>query len=149
VEDRRCVGTGDAACDVYPPGLVTVVRDRCFAGGLGDDGVGVGKSSGCGCAGSLRLFGSEGVVEALWVSVAGWPPVLVVPVCARYHSRMVAALLFVALEMRWGGRCGADLSSQAKRGPGPALGRPYMASSELRLLSATVGSGWVRAGAGR
>ena len=71
MEDRRVGGTRDGACDVYPPGLVTVVRDRCSAGGLGDDGVGVGKLSGCGCAGSLRLFGSEGVVEALWVFAAG------------------------------------------------------------------------------
>ena len=30
---RRGGGTGDGACDVYPPGLVTVVRDRCSAGG--------------------------------------------------------------------------------------------------------------------
>ena len=33
--DRRGGGTGDVACDVYPPRLVTVVRDRCSAGGGG------------------------------------------------------------------------------------------------------------------
>ena len=33
--DRRGGGTGDAACDVYPPRLVTVVRDRCSAGEVG------------------------------------------------------------------------------------------------------------------
>ena len=124
MEDRRVGGTRDGACDVYPPGLVTVVRDRCSAGGVGDDGVGVGKLSGCDCAGSLRLFGSEGVVEALWVFAAGRSPVSVVPVCARYHSRMVVALLFAAFEVWWGGWCGVDLSSRAKRGRGLALGRP-------------------------
>ena len=33
--DKRGGGTDDAACDVYPPKLVTVVRDRCSAGGVG------------------------------------------------------------------------------------------------------------------
>ena len=32
---KRGGGTGDAACDVYPPRLVTVVRDRCSTGGVG------------------------------------------------------------------------------------------------------------------
>ena len=39
VAERRGGGTGDGACDVYPPGLVTVVRDRYSAGGVGEDGV--------------------------------------------------------------------------------------------------------------
>ena len=34
-EDKLGGGTGDGACDVYPPRLVTVVRDRCSAGGVG------------------------------------------------------------------------------------------------------------------
>ncbi len=113
VEDRRVGGTRDGACDVYPPGLVTVVRDRCSAGGVGDDGVGVGKLSGCGCAGSLRLFGSEGVVEALWVFAAGWSPVSVVPVCARYHSRM-----FYLLPLRCGGEAGAGWICPRERSVG-------------------------------
>ena len=39
--DRRGGGTGDVACDVYPPRLVTVVRDRCSAGGWVSDCVGL------------------------------------------------------------------------------------------------------------
>ena len=31
--DKLGGGTGDVACDVYPPRLVTVVRDRCSAVG--------------------------------------------------------------------------------------------------------------------
>ena len=33
--DKRGGGSGDAACGVHPPRLVTVVRDRCSAGGVG------------------------------------------------------------------------------------------------------------------
>ena len=54
--DRQDSGTGDGACDVYPPRLVTVVRERCSAGRMRDGGCGVGRSSGCGCAGSLRVL---------------------------------------------------------------------------------------------
>ena len=92
--DRQGGGRGDGACDVYPPGLLTVVRDRCCsAGGVRDDGVGVGKSSGCGCAGSLTLLWFfEGGGESLGVSVAGLSLRLVGPVCAWYHSQMVANL---------------------------------------------------------
>ena len=61
-----------SARDVYPPGLLTVARDRCSAGGERDDGVGVGKSSGCGCAGSLTLLGFfDGLGKSLGISVAG------------------------------------------------------------------------------
>ena len=65
--DRRGGGTGAGAGSVYPPRLVTVVRDLCSAGGSGEKSCGVGRSSGCGWAGSLPLFGSldEVVVVSL------------------------------------------------------------------------------------
>lgn len=111
--DKLGGGTGDVACDVYPPRLVTVVRDRCSAGGGGGLVCLVGRSSGCGWAGSLGLCWSfdEVAVISLWVSVVGWSLELKGPLCARYQSRIVAALLLAAREVRLGVRCGVDLSS--------------------------------------
>ena len=57
--ERRSGATGDGACDVYPPRLVTVVRDRYSAGewarmGLGlTVHLGVGVLYPCGCSGPL------------------------------------------------------------------------------------------------
>ena len=61
-------GAGDGSHEVYPPRLLTVVRERCSAGGVRDDGLGFGRSSGCGWAGSFELLW-----EALWLggTVAG------------------------------------------------------------------------------
>ncbi len=86
-----------------------MVRDRCSsANGVRDDGVGVDKSSGCRCAGSLTLLG---LGKSLGVSVAGGSLRLVGPVCAWYHLRTVAILRLAALAVRQGRRCGLDLSS--------------------------------------
>jgi hypothetical protein len=54
--DRQGGGAGDGAREVYPLRFLTVMRERCSAGGVRDDGCGVGKSSGCCCAGSLELL---------------------------------------------------------------------------------------------
>ncbi len=89
--------------DVYPPRLVTVVRERCSAGRVRNGGCGVGKSSGCGCAGSFRVlcfFGGLG--KSLGVFVAGVSRGSMCPLCAWYHSRMVATLREAGTEMGGG-----------------------------------------------
>ena len=68
-----------------------------------DDGVGVGKSSGCGCAGSLTLLVFfDGLGKSLRVSVDGVSLRLVGPVCAWYYTRMVTILRLAALVVRQG-----------------------------------------------
>ena len=110
--DRQGCGTGDGACKVYPPRLLTVVRERCSAGGVRDDGWGFGRSSGCGCAGSLKLLGFfVGLDKSLGVAVAGVSLGLMGILSAWYHSQMVAILRFAALAVRQGRRWGVDLSS--------------------------------------
>ena len=111
---------GDGSHEVYPPRLVTVVRDRCSAGGVRDDWLGCGRSSGCGQAGSFELLW-----EVLWLG--GTVAVSLESMgslCALYQSRMLAILRFAALELRHGRRWGVDLSSWAKRGRAPELDRP-------------------------
>jgi hypothetical protein len=56
---------------VYPPRRVTVVRDRCSAGGGGGEVVfpGSGTSSGWGSAGSLRVSVKGVVVVAVRVAL--------------------------------------------------------------------------------
>ena len=118
------------------------MRERCSAGGVRDDGLGVGRSSGCGWAGSFELLWFfVGLSRSLGGSVAGVSLELMGSLCAWYQSRMVDILRFAALEVRQGRRWGVDLSSWAKRGRVPELDRTQCASSELRLRSAMLDGG--------
>ena len=68
------VRAGDDGWFVYPPKRVTVVRDRCSAGGVGGEEVrsGSSASSGWGSAGSLRVSGvRDEVVEPFVVPLLG------------------------------------------------------------------------------
>ena len=121
--DSGIAGVGSH--EAYPPRLLIVVRERCSAGGVRDDGLDVGKSSGCGCAGSFELLWFfVGLGKSLGVAVAGVSPGLMGPLCAWYQSRTVAILRFATLALRQGRRWGVDLSSWAKRGRVSELDRP-------------------------
>ena len=115
--DSQGGGAGDGAHEVHPPPrLLTVVRERCSAGRVRDDGWGFGRSSGCGCAGSLKLLWFfVGLGKSLGVTVAGVSLGLMGPLCTWYHSRIVAILRFVALAMRQGRRWGGGFVLELDR----------------------------------
>ena len=61
---RDSGSAGVGSHKVYPPSLLTVVGERCSAGGVISDGLGCGRSSGCGWAGSFVLLSCEKKVNA-------------------------------------------------------------------------------------
>ena len=64
---RHGGGAGDGSHEVYPLRLLTVVRERCSAGGVRDDGLGFGRSSG---SSELRLLSAMldgGGMEVGWL----------------------------------------------------------------------------------
>ena len=104
---RQGGGAGGGSHEVYPPRLLTVVRERCSAGGVRDDVFGVGRSSGCGWAGSFELLWFfVGLSRSLGGTVAGVSLESMGSLCAWYQSWMVAILWFAALELRQGRRWG-------------------------------------------